>query len=469
MEIDSILEEVLRRIRPSREEEERVKNLSLYIVSILDEILRKSGLSSKARIEIEGSFARETWLSGDVDLDVFILFDPSLPRDLLRKYGLLLGESLAKKLGTTPLKRYASHPYIEIEYKNIKIDVVPAYKVHSAREAITPVDRTPFHTRYIRAVIEKKKRLKDEIRLLKRFTKGIGVYGAEIRTEGFSGYLLEVLTAHYGSFKDVLRAASNWKPWKTLIDPEGFYADRRKDAFLLFRSPLIVIDPVDERRNAASAVSLDKLSIFILACKELLEKPSLNFFYPSYPSVNKEKLKNLIEEQNVIGIKTLVPDMPEDTLWGQIKRSLKGIRDLLERYGFKVLDTFAWSENGVLIMLFKLTSLTRSKIEKHIGPPVYMQNSIDFLHKSEKRSDLIAGPYIDGERIAVIKRVKYCDAETLVREKVNEARLGKLIGKYLKTHMEVLVGPEVVEVFPKHEYLEELYRWLVRKLPWRYS
>ena len=41
--------------------------------------------------------------------------------------------------------------------------------------------------------------------------KGVGVYGAEIRVGGFSGYLCELLTLSFGSFTDILKAVSDWK------------------------------------------------------------------------------------------------------------------------------------------------------------------------------------------------------------------------------------------------------------------
>jgi tRNA adenylyltransferase (EC 2.7.7.25) len=45
---------------------------------------------------------------------------------------------------------------------------------------------------------------KDEVRLLKKFMKGIGVYGAEIKVKGFSGYVAELLVYFYDSFRNVL-------------------------------------------------------------------------------------------------------------------------------------------------------------------------------------------------------------------------------------------------------------------------
>jgi tRNA nucleotidyltransferase (CCA-adding enzyme) len=45
-----------------------------------------------------------------------------------------------------------------------------------------------------------------EVRLLKKFMKGTGVYGAEIKIGGFSGYLCELLILKYRSFAQTIEA-----------------------------------------------------------------------------------------------------------------------------------------------------------------------------------------------------------------------------------------------------------------------
>jgi tRNA nucleotidyltransferase (CCA-adding enzyme) len=57
---------------------------------------------------------------------------------------------------------------------------------------------------------------------------GIGVYGAEIKVGGFSGYLCELLILHHNSFLDTVKAFARYKH-RTVIDIEGYYEQRRKD------------------------------------------------------------------------------------------------------------------------------------------------------------------------------------------------------------------------------------------------
>ena len=56
-------------------------------------------------------------------------------------------------------------------------------------------------------------KLRDEVRVLKKFMKGIDTYGAEIKVGGFSGMLCETLILNYGSFEDTIKSASDWKKY----------------------------------------------------------------------------------------------------------------------------------------------------------------------------------------------------------------------------------------------------------------
>ncbi len=125
------------------------------------------------------------------------------------------------------------------------VDLVPCYHVDSATRIQSAVDRTPFHTRYITDRING---LIDDVLLLKQFTKAGGIYGSDQMTEGFSGYLCELLILYYGGFTPLIRAAATWRPG-LVIDIENHVAKK-------FDEPLVVIDPVDPKRNVAAAVSL---------------------------------------------------------------------------------------------------------------------------------------------------------------------------------------------------------------------
>jgi len=460
LSVDDVLREVLQRIVPSAEERERVARVVDKVLRALERASREEGVDVIA--EVEGSFAKDTWLAGDVDIDVFLLFSPATPLDELRRQGLLVARRAAEVLGAEWEERYASHPYLTLKVEGYSVDVVPAYRVSSPLEILSPVDRTPFHTMYVRSRFEERPSLKDEVRLLKRFAKGVGVYGAEIRVEGFSGYLLELLVLHYGSFKSTIAAAANWRPYRTFIDLERHYKDRR-EALKKFQDPLVVVDPVDPRRNVASPVSLESMCKFIAASRAFLRAPSTSFFYP--PESAERPLDELLRSRAVVAIKTTIPRLPEDVLWGQVKRAIRALSNGLERAGFTVYSSHAWASGDVLILLFELESLTLPPLEKHYGPPVYSDHDVRFITKY-LRGGAVAGPYIEGDRWVVIRRRKLRGVEQALAKLISTYNVGEHITECLRRGYEVYVGPRVAEASADPEYRTQLTRWLERKYPW---
>ena len=159
---------------------------------------RKSQLACKhegvdAIVRVEGSIAKDTWLSENPDIDIFMRLPTSIPRRNLGDIGLKIAKKAAGD--AKQLERFAEHPYLEIFLSGYRVDIVPCYDAKPG-EWQSATDRTPYHTDYINTHLSKEKR--GEVRLLKRFLQGIGVYGAELKIGGFSGYLCELLIMKFG-------------------------------------------------------------------------------------------------------------------------------------------------------------------------------------------------------------------------------------------------------------------------------
>ena len=90
-------EEMLARLRPTADEK-------AHICAIAEKILAAVSKSGKAEGMVVGSIARHTWLRGDHDLDVFMLFDPSLTREELEEQGLSLARRSRHRLPTGSTK-----------------------------------------------------------------------------------------------------------------------------------------------------------------------------------------------------------------------------------------------------------------------------------------------------------------------------------------------------------------------------
>jgi len=127
-----------------------------------------------------GSFAKGTWLRGDADVDIFVKVSPSLDEKRFEKLGVELGMASLKNHGAH--LRYSDHPYVEAFVKGVRVNVVPCYDVEKGKWK-SAADRSPFHTEYVQGAFDAQKRA--HARLLKKFLKSAGIYGAEISTGGF--------------------------------------------------------------------------------------------------------------------------------------------------------------------------------------------------------------------------------------------------------------------------------------------
>ena len=470
--LEAVCSKVLERITPGEEERERVLSLAQDIMGRLRALLAEEGVWGEVRLE--GSLAKDTWLSGEADVDIFVRFKPDVPRRFLRTRFLELAREATE--GLKQVERFAEHPYLECYADGIRVNIVPCYAVRPG-EWLSATDRTPYHTEYVKSRLDE--RLKGEVRLLKKFMKGIGTYGAELRVGGFSGYLCEVLAIHYGGFVEVLRAASRWRRG-IVLDPAGHYAGQEREATELFRHHLIVIDPVDPGRNAAASVSLEKMALFVLAAREFLRAPSETFFFPEEPGpTSQEKLRAGIRSRgtSILAIHVRFSDMAPDILWGQLWRTTRALSNMLKNEGFRVLRATAWSDEvSNCVLMFELETAHLPPVEKHIGPPVWLEEHVErFLRKNAGKPDLVCGPFIEGDRLYVLKRRRWADAAELLRERLKnggeDAGVARLLAKHIAEGFTLLLDEEVVRLSEGLKGFEEFLadfllgrpRWLARR------
>jgi len=454
VEYSRVLSEVLSRVKPTDEEQKRILSVAERVVSA---IRRRGGRF--VDVVVAGSAARGTNLRGSSDVDVFLLYPRDVPREEMEREALEIGKSVSERYEL----RYAEHPYVTAFVDGVEVDVVPAYSIQPGEPIISATDRTPLHQRYVSQRLAEEQ--KDEVRLLKAFLKGIGVYGAEIRTEGFSGYLCELLIIHYGSFLGVLRAASRWRP-PVFIDLEGRAAAR-------FEDPLVVVDPVDPRRNVAAPVSLNSLAVFVAAAKEFLESPSLRFFFPDDAPLNPQHLKDIMLQRKttyLFVLSSYPPGVSPDIVWGEIKRFSKYIRRRMEEYGYEVMNSAAWTdEKEHVALLVELAGGHTAFVVKRRGPPVFdRENSRRFL---ERHRDAFFGPYVEGGRWYVDVPRAVPSPEVAVYRTVVEAVQNRSVGRHVAG--ELSKGFEVVRgraILPFYVRNRSFARWfssfVVRRPPW---
>ena len=140
---EEVCREVLSRVTPTKEERDEVLGFSLRMAELLDRELDRRGLDG--RVEVHGSVAKDTWLSGERDIDIFVV----LPREA-GEDGLRAVVDAAKEL---PLERwvevYAEHPYLRGWAEGFTVEFVPCFEMEEGGEPISAADRTPLHTRFV--------------------------------------------------------------------------------------------------------------------------------------------------------------------------------------------------------------------------------------------------------------------------------------------------------------------------------
>jgi len=461
------LDEVSRRVTPHPEERTKIAKIADSVRLKVSEAASKAGL--EADVRLDGSVAKDTWLSHEADVDIFMRVPSSLAREDLETRCL----AVARDAVTNYVERYAEHPYIETVVEGVKVNIVPCFNVERGKWK-SATDRTPFHTEYMKRRLDDA--LRREVRLTKRFSKGVGVYGAEMKVRGFSGMLCETLTLHYRSFQGLLRDAASWKRGQ-LVDVEEFYKDLEKDIPDLFPESLVVVDPVDKGRNVAAAVADEKMWLFVAASRRFLEEPELTFFYPRQirPLSTKQLAGRLAKRgSDLIFLRFGHVDAVVDVLWSQLYKTENSLRNLLKANGFQVVRTASWSdEDKVNLIVLEVDRRTLPPIRTHFGPPVSRESeSASFLEKHTASSETVSGPRVEGDRWVVQKKRKHTDAPLLIKESLRQG--GKNVGvasrimPALENGFRILVNSEIASVSKRSrglglfltEYLTGRPKWL---------
>jgi tRNA nucleotidyltransferase (CCA-adding enzyme) len=445
-----VLRSVLKRIKPDAKEVSECNEFMNYITTTLNAMTPKD-----IEIKAVGSVAKGTFLKGDTDFDVFILFPKSYYVKDVELLGIKWAKEFVKKIKAKEKKieiAYAQHPYLRAFIDGKEIDIVPSYKITDASEIETAVDRSPLHTEYIKEHMTEE--MKDEVRLLKQFLKGIGIYGAEGKVMGFSGYLCELLILAHSSFLNLLESASSWK--SPCYDIEhGMSADELRKKF---NSPMIFVDPVDGSRNVAAAVSKTSLSIFIHYANKFLKRPSEKFFFPTEKKVNlKWMAKQLsLRDSKIYLLEFEKPKVVDDILWPQIYKLSSKLFDGARRYDFSVFDVYSFEERGKIGMLVEFEIHSLPKMKKIYGPPIYMTEDVEkFIEKNRVTEPI----WIESDRILAIGKRKFCSAKEFLTEFVRKKE--GFPPDLKKVRIKILEVNEIVKRYP-----QQLYSYLkVRNIP----
>jgi tRNA nucleotidyltransferase (CCA-adding enzyme) len=374
----TILSRALAAIKPTDEELSRELGFADLLIAHVRE-----NAPAGCDVVLTGSMAKRTFLRDKRDIDIFVLFDRSVPKEKLEPFMKDVMEAAFPGLGYQ--LSYAEHPYVRFHFEGRRIDLVPAYKIADASERVSAVDRSVLHTKFVLRSL--KGGMVDDVLLLKQFLRANSLYGAEIKVEGFSGYLCELLIIRYGGFLKLLRGASKWKQ-PVFIDLKGHHKGKKAqtEAMKRFASGFVVVDPTDGNRNVAAAVSDANARRFVSLSKAFLKKPSEPFFFRREETFEEQAAK-AARGKSLFILSMPRPDVVDDILWGQLHKMLGQLKAHLAGFGPKEIIA---DDSRHLVRLAIV--LERDRLPEKMlvaGPPLDMKGHVAQFKKSHRRAKFI--------------------------------------------------------------------------------
>jgi tRNA nucleotidyltransferase (CCA-adding enzyme) len=362
-----IIQEALKKYESSTKERKIIENKTETFLEVVRELIKKENI--KATVTLGGSAAKGTFLAHDFDCDIFVRFNYKEYKD--KNISKLLEKAL------TPLKVtqvHGSRDYFQKKDKGIDYEIVPVLHVTKPSEAKNVTDMSPLHVEWVQKKIKTEKR--KEVILTKLFCKANNVYGAESYINGFSGHVLDILIAKYGSFLAFVKNAAEWKE-KTIIDVEKHYKSEESILKKLnkakLQSPLIVVDPVQPERNAAAAVSFEKYEKCIAICKLFLEDPSLQFFQKKPFSLTKleKEMAGKYPEQGLHTVRAMPFEGKADIVGTKLFKLHTFIREELKRHTFIVWDAgWHWEKEKEATFWYVIDKDILPETATRMGPPL---------------------------------------------------------------------------------------------------
>ena len=383
--------DILKKIKPDRKEELELKKKVNDFIKNID--------IKEAKVVLGGSGAKGTWLKNQVDADIFVKFDSKKYKN--KDISKILLKALKKKFKRIELM-HGSRDYFNINYSSFIFEIIPVLGIKKASEAKNITDISPLHALWVRK--NSNENIRDEIRKFKYFLKINDLYGAESYIRGFSGYVAEILIIYYKRLNNLIKNVRRWK-YGQIIDAEHYgTASNLNDSK---KSPLIIIDPVQEDRNAAAALSKEKFDKLIS-----LSKKKINFDQSRLDLKRYNLLLEVIPKKNkkdVMGAKSL-------KIFEYLKKSLSR---------FNVKDSLFKFDNKAL-MYFRLGKTILEKYSEHQGPPIAIEDGCrKFLRKYGRNKT-----YVRNNRYYV----KLLNRNRKVKDHINNLLKEKYITEKMSKH-----------------------------------
>ena len=412
-------ETTMKDVETKPEVKEIQEKLDKNVTNKVEDAIKELGIEDKIYdVAMQGSYEKGTDLpASGSDMDLFVVFNTDVSEEEKNQYGLEIGRKVlnkdfAESQGWTNYydeEVTATSKYVQAFFKDgeqdVEVQIVPTK--HLTLEQIRDrkldgkdieigMERTPHQTEYMKTALKGKE---VEVRVLKKFMKDAGLYGSNLKQQGFSGYSAEVLIDEYGSFENVIDFFADLKEGD-VVDKQGGGKRNKENAFS-------IIDPIDPNRDLVTAFSTQKIGRTINVAKKFKETGKIP--EPEYREMDSTTITFDSDEVN------------EDTLIGQVRKMAKSYQSVLGKMGFNVetntekvndinveLPDFSFDaewdndkKKNIVKINMGSNNITIPKEYKDKGVPLGMEKAINIYKEKNKGLKFVEE---DGKLKAIKKR-----------------------------------------------------------------
>ncbi len=364
--------EIVNRVKP--DEKTRADVLSRVSCFLTD--LNKNLKTVNAVAVLGGSYAKDTWLVGDYDVDVFVVFDKEFEG---------MSDVLEKSLKDwNPIRLHGSRDYFQVK-GDINYEIVPVVK---RKKGSVMQNSTDYSVDHVSWVNREGRKLKEDIRLFKKFCKANGVYGAESYVRGISGHVADLLVIKYGGFMKLIKAMSKWSgKEKVVLDPKNVHKGK---ALLVLNTsktqgPLVLVDPMQPLRNAAAALSAEKFQSLISSANAFLKAPDFSCF--DERKTDPTALQKRSGKGVLIRVSAIPLDGTQDVVGTKLLKVFDFLQNSLCEFSIRKCG-WNWKGNAPAEFWFLLKKKSLPKKVLVTGPPLRLSEHVASFKKQHKNSFL---------------------------------------------------------------------------------
>jgi tRNA nucleotidyltransferase (CCA-adding enzyme) len=316
------------------------------------------GANIEAKVMAVGSTAKDTFVSGSTDIDIFVVSSNYRSAYDLIKNKIKNG---SRKEGPMDIWHFT--------YKGYDVDLVFIPPDHPRIETL---EHTAFMNRNLTA------ELKKEVIKAKAFFKSHGVYGAEIG--GIVGIAVEELIRRYHTLENICKVFSKYE------------------------TPPFIEDPVNPKRNILASIKPIRWKQLQSSCKKFLENGQIKF----KPYTKMEYIREKITWHNLFFNRKRDRATDFHTALSVCNHALNEIKNREPQVKGNC-DAYVF-DNVIISYHIHPKKLPKTKV--YCGPPITMKDAVEAFKEVHPKT-FVKNGYI----CTIIEREK-TDIEKWMKEKI---------------------------------------------------